>query len=775
MAIEEKYLLTFMKQLNNKVAEEGEKAEELIFDDPKSAIIRARTFGEFIIKDVLIRESIDYSNLTTNYERIAYLYKEGYFDRGIKQIMDTIRISGNKAVHEASYQPDVIEAIKIFKMMYNLGVWYIEIYSIDINIPEYRVPSLKNKGLNQSEIQSMINNALNDKLKQYLNLTSKEQEKVHKEKNESINIEVNEIDEKKQQEPIHKDLSEGRSYLLRELKRLQESAREAVESPDSFSKFKDYMHVKREIQKDFEDILKKTYSLNGPALILISGSVGDGKSHLLAYIKDKYPTLIENYDILNDATESYSPTKNALDTLSELLDGFSDGKIEHSKQKIILAINLGVLHNFLKHEHEGKTFYKFVEFIDKSGLFTSKVTTKYSDGPFHLIGFSDYQSFELTEDGARSSFYSGIFAKVFSKDNDNPFYLAYKEDMNRSIKGVIHENFEFLMDKNVQNEIIQLIIQGIIRNKLVISARAFYNFIADIIIPESYNELLDFEWNLFEKIDQTVPNLLFKRPDRSIILNTIAQFDPIHVRSQIIDKIIIDLNTLADWGQLIDKHVKHPIANDWLNLIANHIDVIDFSTYEIGQIFIRLTYLTNTDFSKKVIPISYKKYIEHLYYFNRANKPNVEDFYKEVIQTIFKWRGSPKSGYIYINKPNEKYRIAQELNLKPSLKHIDPIESEILTSFRQTIDLEFLAPKKDEKIHLEIDFTLYELLLNVQGGYCPNKKDEEDAIKFVEFLDQIMKFGNQYEELLIHIPVENKKYILARGLFDGYAFEKEQV
>lgn len=69
------------------------------------------------------------------------------------------------------------------------------------------------------------------------------------------------------------------------------------------------MHVERKIQTDLERILVKNKELNSSSLILLCGSVGDGKSHLLAYLKENKPELLEGYQIFNDATESFSPNK----------------------------------------------------------------------------------------------------------------------------------------------------------------------------------------------------------------------------------------------------------------------------------------------------------------------------------------------------------------------------------------------------------------------------------------------------------------------------------
>ncbi|MGR5981740.1 DNA phosphorothioation-dependent restriction protein DptF [Bacillus cereus] len=104
---------------------------------------------------------------------------------------------------------------------------------------------------------------------------------------------------------------------------------------------KKYMHVERKIQTDLERILVKNKELNSSSLILLCGSVGDGKSHLLAYLKENKPELLEGYQIFNDATESFSPNKNAMETLEEILQDFSDQSIGQSNKKSYFSNQYG--------------------------------------------------------------------------------------------------------------------------------------------------------------------------------------------------------------------------------------------------------------------------------------------------------------------------------------------------------------------------------------------------------------------------------------------------
>ncbi|KHF41550.1 DNA phosphorothioation-dependent restriction protein DptF [Halalkalibacter okhensis] len=781
-----KFLFEFLEPLNQEASQNGLKLEKLIYEDPQSACFNGRLVLESIVDDVIRKERIDDVFLNKLYEKIIYLDRQGILTREVKQNMDTVRSIGNQAAHKASFD-DIEDAIKVFKGIYRVAVWYIEVYSDQtIEVPKYRNPNPPNLTPNTAKVdQDLINQILTaihgtggaqpkEPVLTRPTETEIETENVDKvSKNEESTGETLDV--------LEIVLPEGKSYLLKELKKLQESSQEAVESPEAFSKFKKYMHVERKIQKDLESILEEQSNKNGPSLVLLCGSVGDGKSHLLSYIKQNKPELIEGYRLYNDATESFNPEKSAIETLSEHLTAFSDDEIESSSDRIILAINLGVLNNFIESEHKERSFNKLKEFIYRSDIFGHSVTTKYSDEEFHILSFSDYQSFELTEEVPTSEFLSAVFKKVFNENCENPFYLAYKQDEERKMNRVIHENFRFMMNETVQYHVIQLIIQTIVENKLVISARALFNFIADCIIPEGYRETNDIEWNPMQKLNNTTPNLLFTRKERSYILKVMSELDPVNRRVPETDQILIDLNTIQDWGSIVDDLIDEKIADKWLKkFIHLHEDLRErgetftsSSEEEFSSMLIRSGFLTSTELNHKITPKSYKHYLHYLYHFNKKTQEPIQDFYNQVKEAVFRWKGSPKRNYIYLGEGGEKFKVAQALPLRASINHIQERHEDTLYSFKQTITLAYHGGNVKDATYLDVDFTLYKLLLNVISGYCPNKKDEEDAIQFVEFIDRVMKFGNHKEELLIHIPGEKKMYKLSKNDFSGYVFERE--
>lgn len=155
------------------------------------------------------------------------------------------------------------------------------------------------------------------------------------------------------------------------LSRLRESSKTAVVSANFSDPYTMYMHVNRPVQEKFVSVLKNTYNTNHSELILLCGSVGDGKSHMLSYCKQTYPEMMESFYVHNDSTASLYIDKPASYTLMKIMDAFTDKNIETSNSKVILAINLGTLSNFLEADTENN-FLLLKEYIDRAGILDDK-------------------------------------------------------------------------------------------------------------------------------------------------------------------------------------------------------------------------------------------------------------------------------------------------------------------------------------------------------------------------------------------------------------------
>ena len=101
--------------------------------------------------------------------------------------------------------------------------------------------------------------------------------------------------------------------LIDVLSKLRKSSKESIDNTEVFDGFKEYMHVERKAETDLINLIKNVNDSGRKTLILLCGSAGDGKSHLLAYLKNK-TDLLNNYNIINNATKSVSPTQTAIET-----------------------------------------------------------------------------------------------------------------------------------------------------------------------------------------------------------------------------------------------------------------------------------------------------------------------------------------------------------------------------------------------------------------------------------------------------------------------------
>lgn len=785
----------FLKTMNTAAAQYVQEMEEIIYQDPSSALVKGRKFLEVLLDDITkYEEDLDeryrYFNL---HEKISHLVKVGIIDgKKIQRAFDTVRMKGNVGAHHNETN-EYKDAFTVHKEIYYIAVWYHDLYFYTENnnkFPPYESPKPQMESLSEvSELKQMLNEVqelLGDKLpllkvKESTTIVTTEYSQDDNNKKQlKDDTEIEEIEEKEQvekdnlsngtEEILEKDLEKGQSYLIREISRLKSSSKEAIEGPEQFSRFKDYLHVERPILNDLEKILEERKDKENGTLILLCGNVGDGKSHILAYLKKNKPELLDNFRVYNDATESFSPSKDSLETLEESLSSFSDENVETNKENMILAINMGILHNFISREHKKYKYSQLKEFIEESKLFTSEVVPKHEADNYCLLSFGDYNAFELTKDGATSSFYSALLKKIVETSEKNPFYLALKEDEKNNVNTVVHENYKLLQNNTVQEQIIQLIIHSIITDKLVISARAFLDFIADILVPENSDKMIV---NDIEKLELTLPNLLFNHNERSEILQSISKLDPINRRSEKTDQLVIALNTLDEWENVVKENVKDKVALKWLEPFFNQEGLTGYSFNLFFETFIRIIYLLDKDYADSLTESSYIDYLNYLYHFNRGDREQIIKFYEQFKKVLFQWKGSPKKDFVFVNKPTESYRIAQRLHLHPTIDHLKVIEEDNLINFQSTIILMYEDPVNKKRVALDIDYPLFKLFRKVKNGYRPSIRDEENAIQFTEFVDKILNFGEEKDELLIYFKSDDRLYSLKRGDFDAYVFERE--
>lgn len=561
--------------------------------------------------------------------------------------------------------------------------------------------------------------------------------------------------------------------LIDELKKLKESSKEAVENITSFSEFKNYMHVKRNVQDELFNIIDKSSKSNSSKLILVCGGVGDGKSHIISYFKNNYPDIMLEFEIHNDATESFEPGKTSIDTLNDVLKDFNDENILHSNKKLILAINLGALSNFIdsKYQDKFKKLKKYVE--DKKILDVDISDNSYKEeSNFQFINFSDYHIYSLTEEKAKSQYVEDIINKIVQDDERNIFKNSYKSNCKNcdiNYKCPIKINYEMLMKESVKEKLIDVLIECVVKDKLIVSTRSLLNFIYDFIVNteldnKNNDELKQYidKINCDDFIKCIFVSNLFDHKELSQILHSLSKIDPINSISEDLDNIIIKLNITEDIAGVFNSYLNID-GNNYLELLMSKNDVIEDEKIKLKtkteqnylidsliNMFIRLNIFIpreNINLDDKI----YVEYMKNLYYWNIGERKKLANLYNNVKVAIYNWNGETSDGRINISvgKNQMRYKISQKLNLLADLSNIKANSSEELLKFNPSLIIGYKSEDKGTNYKIDIDFNLYELLMRIKDGYRPNKNDKYNYINFVEFINKIQKLGSQNKEIYI--------------------------
>lgn len=755
----------------------GTDIDKLVFTAPHTVIVKSRVYIEKLSEQIAKLQGLDELNALSLADRLSSLSRNGVLDSKIGEYFYQVRKIGNKAAHE-EVETELLLALNIHNYIYKITCWFIETY-IDYNFksPIYKSP----KPINDTKVDNEHSSIL-------MKLMGKVDHLLHMNKEkEVVDIDVNNIRKDKVLEnqnsedevaiDSNKIISEvKKECLIQELSKLKESSKEAVEGLNTFSKFKKYMHVNRDAQNELQDIILEANKAEKAQLILVCGSVGDGKSHIISYFKNKYPDVMGNFTLHNDATESLEPNKTSMDTLNDILDNFSDEKIETSTEKLILAINLGTLNNFIDSEY-GKRFTVLQKYVESKKILEKSIIENRFDSSSNIqfINFSDYNLYTLKDGKVQSKYIKELINKITNPSEINDFYNSYKENCStckNKDKCPIKANYELISEDNVQNAIVDLLVQCIIKRKIIISTRALLNFMYDLIIARSY---IDVNSPMFkdkigklkneEYINSLTPNIIFDHKELSFIFNALSTLDPLNVRNEKIDDFIIKFNNSTELIEFFDEYIDYP--KGYIEKINNvNFDELEGRRIKTNllKLFIRSYYFCGKGELFSLNDEVYEDFIKYLYFWNKGDKAKLIGLYAEIKDAILKWNGEAEKNHIniFVGKNQVKYKVSEEIELKADASNLPNNKESELIKFLTEMDIRYKGDKLDRSCGIDVDYSLYELLIRVGNGYRPNKKDKNHFIKFIEFINKIECAGSQNSQLIFTEKnrEENKKYRL---------------
>ncbi len=570
-----------------------------------------------------------------------------------------------------------------------------------------------------------------------------------------------------------------------ELSKLRKSSMESVENTTAFDQFKEYLHIERQVEIELRKLLKEVNQKQDKCLILLCGSAGDGKSHLISYMKNSdSEELLSEYETYNDATESSEPTLTSIDTLAQKLSAFDDEHYDSQDgKKMIIAINLGTLNNFIESE-KGKSFSKLRKYVEKNDILSSYAQDMgyHGGSAFQHVSFADYQIFSLCKNGIKTEFLEHLLAKVFSETEDNPFFEAYKKDFSCSMcqRCPVHHNYEFLSNQIHQKALIQRIVQAVIMDKTIVSTRDVLNLLYDLIVHPNFDKSLisvgtsDIQF-LNDYISWTTPMLLNEYDDISTLLNAIKNHDILKIRDAKADEVATRFHSLENIEEAF-KIATGDTPYVVLNNISN-ISELGGIKSELKKIIYRFVVRLqdmNLTKSKNEQQRRIDEYLQYLYDQNSGNERKLGALYEATKKAVLNWDGEFGQDAICIDDSNEQLWILEQLNLRAAInKNAIKIDGDI-QRFSPVLRLRYKKEPQEftEAAEIRIDFALFELIANMRDGYRPTMQDKNRHTDFVSFVQQLIELGNKSNKVIIVPKDSDKKY---RMIFEendfGYEFK----
>jgi DNA phosphorothioation-dependent restriction protein DptF len=570
----------------------------------------------------------------------------------------------------------------------------------------------------------------------------------------------------------------GNCKLVDELNRLRKSSSDSIDGISSFDDFKKYMHVSRRAEKDLIDILHKVNASERKTLILLCGSAGDGKSHLLSYLKNE-AKLLNDYTVYNDATESSSPSKTAIETLYEALEDFSDENIDGPGKNFILAINLGVLNNFIESSY-GEFFKCLREYVINSNILSNKLNESGYDAtsPFQHVSFSDYHMYNLTAKGVKPVYLEQILEKVFGMTDDNPFYRVYKKDCKvcpLSEKCPVKHNFEFLAKKGNREFIAHSLVEVTIKDKEILTTREILNYVYDIVVAQKFNykKIAQSSTNavsfLKEYVSDITPALMYEYSDMSSLLNQLRKYDPLLDRSEIADEAAIFYYVSSD----VEKEIVDAIGQEsYAKILCQKFAILKINDDKAlkAQLFNILVRVKSMDL-KQENKNAYTEFLKSLYYYNIGETKKFGELYSLVEKAIIQWCGSESNDSICFDDLHEGITLYENIDFEPYIEDCPTHQNvDELHRFLPFITVKYENKKTGDIIALDIDFSLYELIYKLGAGYIQTADDRNNHADFISFIQKILKTGSADKEITL-VTEDNRRAIIERTKFGVYKFK----
>ncbi|WP_339144702.1 DNA phosphorothioation-dependent restriction protein DptF [Pseudoalteromonas galatheae] len=478
-------------------------------------------------------------------------------------------------------------------------------------------------------------------------------------------------------------------------------------------RIKEELYIEMPIEVDVKKQLSRMAS-GTKEIFFLCGSSGDGKSELLTKFKKQFDARIKFH---LDATHSFEPNKNAIQTLDKVFAVFDE-----SNYPLVVGINTGMLGNYAE-EGENETFKQAIRAYLYEGVKTA--------GNITFISFEDYPKFYIDESGYTAEFAQKFLERLTARDNNLIRQLVDKDIAENQDKESrrIQANFELLSIPEVQKNIIELLFKARLMRDQFLTARALLDFTFLLIAGPSY--LFD---NLFAGGDNELANKL-------------VDFDPAHIRTKSIDSFVIE----KDLG----------LTEQTFNEYRDALTQIGIEPLSSALSYLRLFYVLKgaefsnnyhakfaKDFSESLIEQYVQIYQLHRDFDNSVEQRKLlKPFYNDLLRSAIRKYNNRNAPQLdksqYLIKELNGYKLAAELEVKADHKNIINHLPKNSASFTACLNVE------GESLTIPVSLNLLELIQRIEDGYRPNKHDKNTVVLLDELIEDISKVANKVNTLKI--------------------------
>ncbi|WP_299005067.1 DNA phosphorothioation-dependent restriction protein DptF [uncultured Shewanella sp.] len=492
---------------------------------------------------------------------------------------------------------------------------------------------------------------------------------------------------------------------------------------------KEYLFITTDIEKAFRKALD---AAKFGDIIFLCGSSGDGKSEILTRYC-KMPAFKEKCTFHLDATHSFSPTTNAIQTLDTLF-----AKHYNDNSVLVIGINIGMLGNYAQEGAEA-------HFSIKQSISDFLEGKEGSDNHVFL-DFEQFPKFVLDKAGHSAAFIKAFMQKLTAPSNNIiRDHFEHEKTLHARDK-VLCVNYELFSDENVQDIVIELLFKARLVKDQFLTARALLDFVFHLLAGPSY---------LFDNI--------FTGNDNEIA-SKIVEFDPANIRSQHIDKFILSRSL--------------GLQDSAFNVMVETLSLKGIESTLRPESYLRLFYLLkNTelgnnyhhsfkdDFQQKSIVEFARVWYLHFHFDGSdEHKKALRHYYRHIaVAAIHKYNNRNASTLekkeFFISEHNG-FQVAAELEFK---EHIAEIEKNIE---RKTSHFNSYFKVGKKVIKLSTNINLFSLMIRIVEGYRPNKYDKSTIVLLDEVIDKIADIANSTQTL--HILHKGSRYKITNDDYEEF-------